>query len=183
MGYSLAEAAIESGAKVTLISGPVNLKPPTNCNLVEIKTAKEMYESVMHHIKGMDVYIGTAAVSDYSPAHINESKLKKDGSNAAMTLELKENQDILKSVSELKERPYVVGFAAETEDLIENAEKKLKNKKLDLIVANDVSDKEIGFDSDQNEVTLITHKGKELIQRQNKKKISKKIIDFISKRI
>ena len=183
MGYSLAEAAIESGAKVTLISGPVNLKPPTNCNLVEIKTAKEMYESVMHHIKGMDVYIGTAAVSDYSPAHINESKLKKDKSNAAMTLELKENQDILKSVSELNDRPYVVGFAAETEDLIENAEKKLKNKKLDLIVANDVSDKEIGFDSDQNEVTLITHKGKELIQRQNKKKISKKIIDFISKRI
>ncbi len=183
MGYSLAEAAIESGAKVTLISGPVNIEPPTNCNLVEIKTAKEMYESVMHHIKGMDVYIGTAAVSDYSPAHINESKLKKDGSNAAMTLELKENQDILKSVSELNERPYVVGFAAETEDLIENAEKKLKNKKLDLIVANDVSDKEIGFDSDQNEVTLITHKGKELIQRQNKKKISKKIIDFISNRI
>ena len=183
MGYSLAEAAIESGAKVTLISGPVNLEPPTNCNLVEIKTAKEMYESVMHHIKGMDVYIGTAAVSDYSPAHINESKLKKDGSNAAMTLELKENQDILKSVSELNERPYVVGFAAETEDLIENAEKKLKNKKLDLIVANDVSDKEIGFDSDQNEVTLITHKGKELIQRQNKKKISKKIIEFISGRI
>ena len=183
MGYSLAEAAIESGANVTLISGPVNIEPPTNCNLVEIKTAKEMYESVMHHIKGMDVYIGTAAVSDYRPAHINESKLKKDGSNAAMTLELKENQDILKSVSELKERPYVVGFAAETEDLIENAEKKLKNKKLDLIVANDVSDKEIGFDSDQNEVTLITHKGKELIQRQNKKKISKKIIDFISKRI
>ena len=183
MGYSLAEAAIESGANVTLISGPVNIEPPTNCNLVEIKTAKEMYESVMHHIKGMDVYIGTAAVSDYSPAHINESKLKKDGSNAAMTLELKENQDILKSVSELNERPYVVGFAAETEDLIENAEKKLKNKKLDLIVANDVSDKEIGFDSDQNEVTLITHKGKELIQRQNKKKISKKIIDFISNRI
>ena len=183
MGYSLAEAAIESGANVTLISGPVNIEPPTNCNLVEIKTAKEMYESVMHHIKGMDVYIGTAAVSDYSPAHINESKLKKDGSNAAMTLQLKENQDILKSVSELNDRPYVVGFAAETEDLIENAEKKLKNKKLDLIVANDVSDKEIGFDSDQNEVTLITHKGKELIQRQNKKKISKKIIDFISKRI
>ena len=183
MGYSLAEAAIESGANVTLISGPVNIEPPTNCNLVEIKTAKEMYESVMHHIKGMDVYIGTAAVSDYSPAHINESKLKKDGSNAAMTLELKENQDILKSVSELNDRPYVVGFAAETEDLIENAEKKLKNKKLDLIVANDVSDKEIGFDSDQNEVTLITHKGKELIQRQNKKKISKKIIDFISNRI
>ena len=183
MGYALAEAAIESGAQVTLISGPVNIEPPSNCNLVAIKTAKEMYESVMHHIKGADVYIGTAAVSDYSPAHINESKIKKDGSNAAMVLELKENQDILKSVSELKERPYVVGFAAETDNLIENAEKKLNNKNLDLIVANDVSDKEIGFDSDENEVTLITHEEKQLIQKQNKRKISKNIIEFISGRI
>ena len=183
MGYALAEAAIESGAQVTLISGPVNIEPPSNCNLVAIKTAKEMYESVMHHIKGADVYIGTAAVSDYSPAHINESKIKKDGSNAAMVLELKENQDILKSVSELEERPYVVGFAAETDNLIENAEKKLKNKNLDLIVANDVSDKEIGFDSDENEVTLITHEEKQFIQKQNKRKISKNIIEFISGRI
>ena len=183
MGYALAEAAIESGAQVTLISGPVNIEPPSNCNLVAIKTAKEMYESVMHHIKGADVYIGTAAVSDYSPAHINESKIKKDGSNAAMVLELKENQDILKSVSGLEERPYVVGFAAETDNLIENAEKKLNNKNLDLIVANDVSDKEIGFDSDENEVTLITHEEKQLIQKQNKRKISKNIIEFISGRI
>ena len=183
MGYALAEAAIESGAQVTLISGPVNIEPPSNCNLVAIKTAKEMYESVMHHIKGADVYIGTAAVSDYSPVHINESKIKKDGRNAAMVLELKENQDILKSVSELEERPYVVGFAAETDNLIENAEKKLNNKNLDLIVANDVSDKEIGFDSDENEVTLITHEEKQLIQKQNKRKISKNIIEFISGRI
>ena len=183
MGYALAEAAIESGAQVTLISGPVNIEPPSNCNLVAIKTAKEMYESVMHHIKGADVYIGTAAVSDYSPAHINESKIKKDGTNAAMVLELKENQDILKSVSELEERPYVVGFAAETDNLIENAKKKLNNKNLDLIVANDVSDKEIGFDSDENEVTLITHEEKQLIQKQNKRKISKNIIEFISGRI
>ena len=183
MGYALAEAAIESGAQVTLISGPVNIEPPSNCNHVAIKTAKEMYESVMHHIKGADVYIGTAAVSDYSPAHINESKIKKDGRNAAMVLELKENQDILKSVSELEERPYVVGFAAETDNLIENAEKKLNNKNLDLIVANDVSDKEIGFDSDENEVTLITHEEKQLIQKQNKRKISKNIIEFISGRI
>ena len=183
MGYALAEAAIESGAQVTLISGPVNIEPPSNCNHVAIKTAKEMYESVMHHIKGADVYIGTAAVSDYSPAHINESKIKKDGSNAAMVLELKENQDILKSVSELKERPYVVGFAAETDNLIENAEKKLNNKNLDLIVANDVSDKEIGFDSDENEVTLITHEEKQLIQKQNKRKISKNILKIKRKTI
>ena len=183
MGYSLVEAALESGANVTLISGPVNIEPPSNCNFVSIKTAKEMYDAVMHHISGMDVYIGTAAVSDYSPAKASDSKIKKDGSNSPMVLELKENEDILKSVSELEQRPYVVGFAAETNDLIKNAEKKLSNKNLDLIIANDVSNKEIGFDSDDNEVTLITEKEKYLIERQNKRKVSKKIIDFISRRI
>ena len=183
MGYSLVEAALESGANVTLISGPVNIEPPSNCNFVSIKTAEEMYDAVMHHISGMDVYIGTAAVSDYSPAKASDSKIKKDGSSSPMVLELKENQDILKSVSELEQRPYVVGFAAETNDLIKNAEKKLSNKNLDLIIANDVSNKDIGFDSDDNEVTLITKKGKHLIERQNKRKVSKKIIDFISGRI
>ena len=183
MGYSLVEAALESGANVTLISGPVNIDPPSNCNFVSIKTAEEMYDAVMHHISGMDVYIGTAAVSDYSPAKASDSKIKKDGSNSPMVLELKENQDILKSVSELEQRPYVVGFAAETNDLIKNAEKKLSNKNLDLIIANDVSNKDIGFDSDDNEVTLITEKEKYLIERQNKRKVSKKIIDFISGRI
>ena len=183
MGYSLVEAALESGANVTLISGPVNIDPPSNCNFVSIKTAKEMFDAVMHHISGMDVYIGTAAVSDYSPAKASDSKIKKDGSSSPMFLELKENQDILKSVSELEQRPYVVGFAAETNDLIKNAEKKLSNKNLDLIIANDVSNKEIGFDSDDNEVTLITEKEKYLIERQNKRKVSKKIIDFISRRI
>ena len=183
MGYSLVEAALESGANVTLISGPVNIEPPSNCNFVSIKTAEEMYDAVMHHISGMDVYIGTAAVSDYSPAKASDSKIKKDGSSSPMVLELKENQDILKSVSELEQRPYVVGFAAETNDLIKNAEKKLSNKNLDLIIANDVSNKEIGFDSDDNEVTLITEKEKHLIERQNKRKVSKKIIDFISGRI
>ena len=183
MGYSLVEAALESGANVTLISGPVNIDPPSNCNFVSIKTAEEMYDAVMHHISGMDVYIGTAAVSDYSPAKASDSKIKKDGSSSPMVLELKENQDILKSVSELEQRPYVVGFAAETNDLIKNAEKKLSNKNLDLIIANDVSNKDIGFDSDDNEVTLITEKEKHLIERQNKRKVSKKIIDFISGRI
>ena len=183
MGYSLVEAALESGANVTLISGPVNIEPPSNCNFVSIKNAEEMYDAVMHHISGMDVYIGTAAVSDYSPAKASDSKIKKDGSSSPMVLELKENQDILKSVSELEQRPYVVGFAAETNDLIKNAEKKLSNKNLDLIIANDVSNKDIGFDSDDNEVTLITEKEKHLIERQNKRKVSKKIIDFISGRI
>jgi len=183
MGYSLAEAAVESGAKVTLISGPVNLDTPPNCHKVSVQTAKEMYEAVMHHIKGKDVYIGTAAVSDYRPAEFKNSKIKKKGNNSPIHLRLQENQDILKSVSELEQRPYVVGFAAETDNLLENAEKKLKNKELDLIVANDVSNKEIGFDSNDNEVTLITRTEQQLIPKQNKRKISKKIVKFISKRI
>ena len=183
MGYSLAHAAIEQGAQVTLISGPVNIEPPSNCNVIAINTAKEMSDAVKHHIKKMDVYIGTAAVSDYSPAEVKDSKIKKAGDNSSMILELKENEDILKFVSELEDRPYVVGFAAETDKLIENAENKLKHKKLDLIVANDVSDKSIGFDSEENEVTLITKEEKQLLKKQNKKKISKKIIEFISGRI
>jgi len=183
MGYSLAEAAIESGARVTLISGPVNLENPPNCHKVSVETAKEMHEAVMHHIKGKDVYIGTAAVSDYSPAEVKNSKIKKDGNRSPLNLKLKENTDILKSVSGLEERPYVVGFAAETDGLIENAENKLKNKGLNLIVANDVSNEEIGFDSDENEVILITKTEQQLIPRQSKKKISKKIVEFISRRI
>ena len=180
MGYSLAEAAIEAGAKVTLISGPVNLEPPPNCNFVSIETAKEMHEAVMHHVKSKDVYIGTAAVADYRSATFHESKIKKDTDKSSLTLQLQENQDILKSVSELNERPYLVGFAAETDNLLSNAKKKLKNKRLDLIVANDVSNKEIGFDSNENEVTLITNAEEKVLEKQNKKKISKKIIDFIS---
>ena len=183
MGYSLAHAAIEQGAQVTLISGPVNIEPPSNCNVIAINTAKEMSDAVKHHFKEMDVYIGTAAVSDYSPAEVKDSKIKKAGDNSSIILELKENEDILKFVSELEDRPYVVGFAAETDKLIENAENKLKHKKLDLIVANDVSDKSIGFDSEENEVTLITKEDKQLLKKQNKKKISKKIIEFISGRI
>lgn len=183
MGYNLAEAAIESGARVTLISGPVDIPKPSNCNFVSVETAQEMYDAVMHHVKEKDVYIGTAAVSDYRPVNTSNQKIKKDGSGKPIILELEENKDILKSVSELQDKPYVVGFAAETDNLLVNADKKLKGKNLDLIVANDVSDKEIGFNSEQNEVTLITSKEKTFIERQSKKKVSRQIIDFISDQI
>ena len=180
MGYALAEAAVEAGAQVTLVSGPVNIEPPARCNLVSVKTAEEMHEAVMHHIKKKDIYIGTAAVADYSPTKVEGSKIKKDRSNLPLVLEMKENKDILKEVSELEDKPYMVGFAAETDDLLENARKKLEIKKLDLIIANDVSDKSIGFDSNENEVTLITSSEELLLDRDSKKKISKKILEFIS---
>lgn len=180
MGYALAEAAVEAGAQVTLVSGPVNIKPPASCNLVSVETAQEMYDAVVHHVRGKDFYIGTAAVADYSPAKVEGSKIKKDGNNESLVLEMKENQDILKTVSDMKDRPYVVGFAAETEDLLKNARKKLEKKKIDLIIANDVSNKDIGFDSEENEVTLITSSEELLLDRDSKKKISKKILEFIS---
>ena len=180
MGYALAEAAVEAGAQVTLVSGPVNIEPPARCNLLSVKTAEEMHEAVMHHIKKKDIYIGTAAVADYSPTKVEGSKIKKDRSNSPLVLEMKENKDILKEVSELEDKPYMVGFAAETDDLLENARKKLETKKLDLIIANDVSDKSIGFDSNENEVTLITSSEELLLDRDSKKKIAKKILEFIS---
>ena len=180
MGYALAEAAVEAGAQVTLVSGPVNIKPPASCNFISVETAQEMYDAVMHHVSGKDVYIGTAAVADYSPTKVEGSKIKKDGSNESLVLEMRENQDILKTVSDKEDRPYVVGFAAETEDLLKNARKKLEKKKLDLIIANDVSDKSIGFDSEENEVTLITNSEEVLLDRSSKKKIAKRIVEFIS---
>ena len=183
MGYSLAEAAIDAGAIVTLITGPVDIKPPMKCNTIPVETAKEMHEAVMHHVNKKDIYIGTAAVSDYRPARRNETKLKKDDKGSPLILELVENQDILKSVSELDERPFVVGFAAETNDLIKNAKTKFKNKGLDLIVANDVSDKSIGFDSDDNAVTLITKSRNLAIEKESKRKIAKRIIKLIAEEI
>ena len=183
MGYSLAEAAIDAGAIVTLITGPVDIEPPMKCNTIPVETAKEMHEAVMHHVNKKDIYIGTAAVSDYRPARKNETKLKKDDKGSRLILELVENQDILKSVSELDERPYVVGFAAETNDLIKNAKTKFKNKDLDLIVANDVSDKSIGFDSDDNAVTLITKSRNLAIEKESKRKIAKRIIKLIAEEI
>ena len=183
MGYSLAEAAIDAGAIVTLITGPVDIEPPMKCNTIPVETAKEMHEAVMHHVNKKDIYIGTAAVSDYRPARKNETKLKKDDKGSPLILELVENQDILKSVSELDERPFVVGFAAETNDLIKNAKTKFKNKGLDLIVANDVSDKSIGFDSDDNAVTLITKSRNLAIEKESKRKIAKRIIKLIAEEI
>lgn len=183
MGYSLAEAAIDAGAIVTLITGPVDIEPPMKCNTIPVETAKEMHEAVMHHVNKKDIYIGTAAVSDYRPARKNETKLKKDDKGSPLILELVENQDILKSVSELDERPFVVGFAAETNDLIKNAKTKFKNKGLDLVVANDVSDKSIGFDSDDNAVTLITKSRNLAIEKESKRKIAKRIIKLIAEEI
>ena len=185
MGYSLAEAAIEAGAEVTLISGPVNLDKPKKAHVVKVETAEEMYRKVMHYASKVDIYIGTAAVADYSPKTVRNKKIKKnpntkDPNTKALTLKMKENKDILLEVSKLDNGPYVIGFAAETEDLIKNARKKLKDKSLDLIIANDISVPGIGFDSDFNEVLVVSMKEEVLIPKCEKRKLSRKIIEHVA---
>ena len=183
MGYSLAQAGLEAGAKVTLISGPVNIEAPEGVHLVEIKTAEEMYDAVMHHIRNSDVFISSAAVADYKPESFSKEKIKKSNKDLDISIPMTENKDILKSVGEMENKPYLVGFAAETNDLIKNAKLKLSKKKLDLIVANDISNSEIGFDSDENEVTLINNEIELFIEKAPKKRVASKIIQYISEQL
>ena len=183
MGYSLAEASLEAGAKVTLISGPVNIEAPEGVHLVKIKTAEEMHEAVMHHIRNSDVFISSAAVADYKPENFSKEKIKKSNKDLDISIPMTENKDILKSVGAMENKPYLVGFAAETNDLIKNAKLKLSKKKLDLIVANDISNTEIGFDSDENEVTLINNEIELFIEKGPKKRVASKIIQYISEQL
>ncbi len=153
MGYAIATAAQEAGAKVTLISGPCHLPAPESVTLIAVESAEEMKQAVMSAIDNCQIYISTAAVSDYRVENIAQQKIKK--TEDTMTLQLTKNDDIISLVAAHKLKPYVVGFAAETENLIENAKHKLQKKNLDMIVANNVSSKsdnetDIGFNSEYN---------------------------------
>ncbi len=152
-GYALATAAIEAGAVVTLITGPTHLPRPERARVIEVVTAEEMLAATMSCIQDADAFIGVAAVADYRPAGIAEQKLKKEGASC-MRLELIRNPDILATVAASPSRPFTVGFAAETEELVKHASAKLKKKQVDMIIANDVADTSIGFDAEDNQVTL-----------------------------
>ena len=134
-------------------------------------------------IEDCDIFIAAAAGSDFKPKEIYKNKIKKNKSEKHLNLKMDKNSDILKVISEKNLNLKTVGFAAETENLLSNAKKKLSQKKLDLIVANDVSNKDIGFDSDENEVTLITKKEQKKIKKASKKIVSKKIVEFIASRV
>jgi len=153
-GYALALAAIEAGARVTLISGPTNVAAPDRATVVNVRSADEMLEAVMSSVSDADIFIGVAAVADFRPASVETQKIKKSG-GSVMTLSLVQNPDILKTVANLESRPFTVGFAAETENLMEYARTKLTAKNLDMIIANNVADTSIGFNSDHNETTVI----------------------------
>ena len=178
MGYALAEVAYLSGAEVNLISGPVNIKPIEGVKLININTADEMLNEVKALITNMDIFIGCAAVADFKPVDFHKSKIKKDH-NDEMSLKLIKNPDILQYASDHMKEKLVIGFSAETDNVIENAKIKLLKKNLNMIICNDVSNKDIGFDSDDNEVHLITHDDVVKLTKTSKLKIAKQIIKSI----
>lgn len=178
-GYALAEAAVEAGARVTLVSGPVNLQPPERVTVLPVESARDMLDAVMSVINEADVFIGVAAVADFRPENPEDRKIKKSGDNS-LELRLIQNPDILKTVASSNPRPFTVGFAAETDSVLENARKKLEAKNLDMIVANDVSDRSIGFNSDDNETVVISRQGEHALSKMSKSTVSRKLIELIA---
>jgi phosphopantothenoylcysteine decarboxylase/phosphopantothenate--cysteine ligase len=178
MGYALAESAYEYGADVVLISGPTNLK--TFINKKDVISADQMYNEVISSLENIDILIMSAAVADYKIENYSEEKIKKN--SESLELKLKKNKDILKEAAKFKSRNQIfVGFAAESHDLEANAFQKMKNKSLDMIVANDISRKDIGFDSEDNEVTIFFADGKRIkLEKMNKKLLSENIIKIIA---
>lgn len=181
MGYALARAASEAGARVTLVSGPVQLDAPERVERIDVITARQMLDACLEHIGDCDLFIACAAVADYRPASVQEQKIKKQGD--AMTLSLTRNPDIVATVAGLEHRPFVVGFAAETEKLREHAEGKLLAKKLDMIIANDVSDSRIGFNSDDNAALLLSPDGEREIPLCSKDQLARIVVEEIATRL
>ena len=179
MGYAIADAAIAKKHQVTLISGPSAIRPPRGVKIISITTADELYGAVHRSLRRCDVLVMCAAVSDYKPASFSRHKVKKR--KTAFTLRLIPTRDILASLPK-RRRYLVIGFAAETQDLRINAEKKLRAKKCDAIVANDVSGSETGMESDENEVTIFFRDAKnKRISRAPKKIIARELVKIIAK--
>ena len=181
MGYALAEAAKKTGHEVTLISGPVSIPALKNVTMIHIESAAEMYKAVLREYKTSDVIIMSAAVADFTPIKYYEHKLKKDGRDN-LSLELKRTVDILAYLGKhRKKNQLLVGFAAESKNLIENAKAKLKKKNLDWIIANDISIPGQGLQSDNNSVTMISSNGQIVnFPRQSKTKLAKNIIQILN---
>ncbi len=182
MGYALAAAAIEAGATTILISGPTQLPAPDRVQRIDVISAEDMYSAAMSHAKDCDLFIAAAAVADYRPAHVAEQKIKKTTQDS-MTIELIKNPDIVAAVAACLPKPYTVGFAAETQDVTAYARDKLARKKLDLVIANNVAQEGIGFNSDRNEVTLIWPIGEESLAETSKSQLARDLIARIAAKI
>ncbi len=179
MGYAIADAAARRGASVVLVSGPVSLTPPPNVELVSVRTAQEMRKAVMDHLAEATIIVKSAAVADYYVASVPQQKLKKTA--ARLSLELDPTPDILAEVGEKKGDRLLVGFAAETENLVEEARRKMLSKHCDMLVANLVNREGLGFEADNNEVEIITRGGKTAhAGPAGKRQIAEQILDQIA---
>jgi phosphopantothenoylcysteine decarboxylase/phosphopantothenate--cysteine ligase len=181
MGYAIAEAALAEGHEVTLISGPVTLEAPRDAQLISVLTSDEMFEAVHRHADQCDICVLCAAVADYKPATVSSTKIKKR--TEKISLELIPARDILDSLGQQQDRQFLlVGFAAETNHVEENAVKKLHVKNCDIIIANDISGANSGMESDVNEVTILFRNGeKEKISRAPKRIIARELVKIFSK--
>ena len=180
MGFAVAAAAREAGAHVTIVTGPVQLQTPAGITRIDVESARDMYAAVHRQVADADVFIAAAAVADFQPVTVAKSKIKKQG--GAVQLDLEPAPDIIKSVAEMAKRPFVVGFAAETDDVENNARIKLKRKKLDMIAANQVGDG-IAFDCEDNALTVIWPGGKVEVARGPKIDVARQLISLIASRL
>jgi phosphopantothenoylcysteine decarboxylase / phosphopantothenate---cysteine ligase len=178
MGYAVAEAAARFGAEVTLISGPTELEAPANVKTVRVESAQEMYEAVMERFPQADIIIKSAAVADYRPKHVFDKKIKKQPGD--YVIEMERTIDILKTLGEQKTSQILVGFAAETDHVEEYARQKLESKRLDMVVANNVSEEGAGFASDTNIVTIFKRDGSvRSLPMMSKKQVAEEILKEI----
>ena len=183
MGYAMAEAARDRGARVTLVSGPTRLEAPSGIETINVRSTREMYEAVMNHLADATVFIGSAAVADFRPMDRAEHKIKKQG-RANITIELEPTEDIIAAVAADPNRNgrIVAGFAAESQTLLEYADKKLREKGLDLIVANDISRSDAGFDVETNAATILNRDGSRVeLPLQTKRELADRVLDEILK--
>lgn len=178
MGFALARAAAEAGATVTLISGPVTLATPERVRRIDVESALDMHAACLAAAAEADIFIGAAAVADYRPESTSTQKIKK--SEDILELKLIRNPDIITEVAALARRPLTIGFAAETENLVEYARDKLQRKRLDMVIANDVSEAGIGFNSDDNAVTLLTASGLQTLPAARKEHLARELIQIIA---
>jgi phosphopantothenoylcysteine decarboxylase/phosphopantothenate--cysteine ligase len=182
MGFAVAEAAREAGAHVTMVSGPVNLQTPVGVTRINVESAREMHAAVHRQVGDADIFIAAAAVADFQPVTVAKQKIKKQPGGGSVQLELEPAPDIIKSVADMAKRPFVVGFAAETNDVEDNARIKLKRKKLDMIAANHVGDG-IAFDCEDNALTVLWPGGKMEVTRGPKLDVARELIALIAKRL
>ena len=178
MGYALARAAQQAGAGVTLVSGPVSLTEPSGVERISVSSAVEMRDAVIDRVGKADIFIACAAVSDYQVEAVAAQKIKKSAEQ--ITLQLIPNPDIVSEVAQLKNKPYTLGFAAETENVERHAREKLQRKKLDMIAANQVGVEQTGFESDTNELIVIWPDGQQLLALNDKNEIAKQLIDLLA---